>query len=286
MVASLQQDHAPKSACITAPESRYRGLENHLYRVEIHDASDSNGKAFTFKWSRDNGSVSTPLVGLAANVLEVVSTRGFEPGIWVEVSFDSQEVQGQPGWMLKLIKVEGNQLTADPATLPVGLPGAWKPEFALQHAKVRRWDQASSEAQPLLGGVITVTDEMLKKPVAIDLEDGIQVSFTGLGRYCSGDYWLIPARVATGQIEWPQQQDSNGNWLSQALPPHGVEHHYAPLGFVEWDNQHVLQVSNCTCTLTQAADCSASVPAPVFAKVTAVKEQKAARIQKSKRPKP
>jgi hypothetical protein len=168
----------------------------------------------------------------------------------------------------------------------VGLPGAWKPEFALQHAKVRRWDQASSEAQPLLGGVITVTDEMLKKPVDIDLEDGIQVSFTGLGRYCTGDYWLIPARVATGQIEWPQQQDSNGNWLSQAIPPHGVEHHYAPLGFVESDNQHVLKVSNCTCVMAQAADCFATSVSPVVTKISPVKEQEVARIQKAKRPKP
>jgi len=162
-----------------------------------------------------------------------------------------------------LIKVEGNQLTADSTTLPAGFPAAWKPEFALQHAKVRRWDQASSEVLPLVGGVIKVTDEMLKKPVAIDLEDGIQVTLTALGNYRSGDYWLIPARVATGQIEWPLVKDTNGNWVAQALPPHGVEHHYAPLGLVNRDASGQLTVAQCVCTITPISECTGQLQGKV-----------------------
>jgi hypothetical protein len=65
--------------------------------------------------------------------------------------------------------------------------------------------------------------------VWIDLEDGVQIRFTTGGEYRTGDYWLIPARVATGNIEWPQDHKLN----PQPLPPHGVEHHYALIGWVE-----------------------------------------------------
>src|SRR5258708_5413603 len=47
------------------------------------------------------------------------------------------------------------------------------------------------------------------------------------GHYRSGDYWLIPARVLTGKIEWPE---SDGTAL--ALPAKGIEHHYAPLAMI------------------------------------------------------
>jgi hypothetical protein len=45
----------------------------------------------------------------------------------------------------------------------------------------------------------------------------------------AADYWLMPARGATGDIEWPQDEHS----YPQLLPPHGIEHHYALLEFVE-----------------------------------------------------
>ena len=44
----------------------------------------------------------------------------------------------------------------------------------------------------------------------IALEDGILIQFqpvqspgTGANTYRTGDYWLVPARVATGDVEWP-----------------------------------------------------------------------------------
>jgi Family of unknown function (DUF6519) len=60
-----------------------------------------------------------------------------------------------------------------------------------------------------------------EKMVWIDLEDGVQIQFSAGGEYRTGDYWLIPARVATGNVEWPQDDDLN----PQPLPPHGIEHH-------------------------------------------------------------
>lgn len=37
-------------------------------------------------------------------------------------------------------------------------------------------------------------------------------------------YWLIPARVASGKVEWPQQDGE-----AVLLPARGIRHHYAPL---------------------------------------------------------
>jgi hypothetical protein len=47
--------------------------------------------------------------------------------------------------------------------------------------------------------------------------------------YRTGDYWLIPARVATNDIEWPS--------VTEGVLPHGIEHHYAPLAILTKDNR-------------------------------------------------
>jgi len=39
---------------------------------------------------------------------------------------------------------------------------------------------------------------------------------------------LIPTRTATGDVEWPGEVGQ-----PEARPPHGVEHHYAPLAVVD-----------------------------------------------------
>ena len=76
----------------------------------------------------------------------------------------------------------------------------------------------------------------------IELEDGVQILFQPGGTpdpfYLSGDYWLIPARVATGDVEWPQQTVPDPNDATKTveqpkpLPPNGVQHHFAPLAAV------------------------------------------------------
>src|SRR5918999_3175069 len=48
--------------CLLPPSGGYRGLENRLYRVEIHDGGPS-GTA-TFKWSRDNASMATSVTAI------------------------------------------------------------------------------------------------------------------------------------------------------------------------------------------------------------------------------
>jgi len=67
----------------------------------------------------------------------------------------------------------------------------------------------------------------------------VQVQFALLidVNYRSGDYWLIPARVATGSVIWPQDTWTDPRGVAQNAPalrpPDGVRHHYAPLAIIE-----------------------------------------------------
>ena len=53
------------------PDARYRGQENQLYRVEIHEGGAA--KDATFKWSRENGSVTFPVDELDGTWVELAS---------------------------------------------------------------------------------------------------------------------------------------------------------------------------------------------------------------------
>jgi hypothetical protein len=72
------------------------------------------------------------------------------------------------------------------------------------------------------------------------LEDGVQIQFQKRdtpNQYRTGDYWLIPARTATGDVEWPLSKTHSGQHV--ALPPHGVEHHSAPLAIIQYSDGKV-----------------------------------------------
>jgi hypothetical protein len=58
--ARAQPLENPTGPCLPPPSAGYLGLENQLYRVEIHLGSDAEGGP-TFKWSRENGSVVTTI---------------------------------------------------------------------------------------------------------------------------------------------------------------------------------------------------------------------------------
>lgn len=78
------------------------------------------------------------------------------------------------------------------------------------------------------------------------LEDGIRIQFQNDATYRTGDYWLIPARTATGEVEWPSSED---NPLS--VPPHGIEHHYAPLAVISVGADGTIleeNIDDCRCT--------------------------------------
>lgn len=212
--------------CILPPGSGYRRLENQLYRVEIH--RPGNPGTATFKWSRDNGTVLTRItevVGPQAWRVEDLgrdSALGFLPGQVVEYVDETIDLHESPGELLTIASVDPAShlitFAAAPATAPDLNRGA----------RLRRWDGAAPG------------EALLQTGVPIPIEDGIEVLFDN-GRYNTGDYWLIPARVATGDVEWPR--DAAGNPLPQ--PPAGVRHRYASLAVVTVARAGVVDLHDC-----------------------------------------
>ncbi len=212
--------------CLTTPEARYRGAENQLYRVEIHKGGAAGGEAgATFKWSRDNGSVIFPIRQLAGTevVVEHVGRderSGLREGDWVEVVDDDQALRGEAGPLAQVISVDRVEMRVTVSKSP---DRTYNEATAHKHPLLRRWDQ-KSDAIPVREGD--------QEQSWIDLEDGVQIQFLAppagqTVEYRVGDYWLIPARVATGDVEWPGPINK-----PTPLHPHGVEHHYAPLAII------------------------------------------------------
>src|SRR5215208_141509 len=205
---------AAEDPCIIAPEGGYRGLENRLYRVEIHQGGDL-GEA-TFKWSRDNGSVVFPVEVFGPDPHQVkVKRLGRDQVLrlreddWVEVLDDHAEDDEITGTMAKIADHpdEVDRLLTLDRDIPTDTYNV------AGHARIRRWDQTQN-----------VDDNGLMTTAAgpISLEDGIQVRFSG-ENFKAGDYWVFAARTATGDVER----------LSDA-PPQGIKHHYCRLALIKW----------------------------------------------------
>ncbi|HWU85742.1 MAG TPA: DUF6519 domain-containing protein [Kofleriaceae bacterium] len=263
MAAELDPGHPINDPCVVAPDARYRGAENQLYRVEIHRGSGPSGQP-TFKWSRDNGSVASAWLRTEGNDLLVASARGFSAGAWIELTDDQRELRGEPGVLVKLASVDGNRLRVDPGSIPTSASLVWAP--TLRNPKVRRWDQIETDDITLDDGAIPISEVTDADLPWIHLEDGLRVRFQPTGgdkqQYRSGDYWLIPARVATGDIEWPRHDGT-----AQLQPPHGIEHHYAPLGVLRWkdgEGGQELELKSCLCLLDKINPCQRSTEASVL----------------------
>ena len=227
--------------CVLAPEARYRGLENQLYRIEIHRGTDNADHAPpSFKWSRENGAVVTRWLGVHGTALRVACTRGFAAHDWIEVSDGSRELQGEAGTLYRVIDVEGDLLQLDKTP-------TWDPN--LVNPFVRRWDQRANDELTLRAGAIEITPAKSDTDGWIELEAGIEVQFLE-GEYRTGDYWLIPARAATGSIEWPQVDG-----VGKALPPRGIVHHYAALARIEvtGEEPYVKISEDCRCLFAPLA---------------------------------
>lgn len=248
----FERDHAPAMAlqlapperlddpCVTDPDAGYRGTENHLYRVEIHRGSDTG--APTFKWSRDNGSVVTRWVSGGGKRLRVASTRGFSDAQWVELSDESDDLEGRPGALCRVASVEGDELVL----------ATDAPRQANATSKVRRWDQQASGDVSLDDGAVPLRPESGLWEDWIDLEDGLQVRFDLEGEYRCGDYWQVAVRT-TGETGWPL--DAEGEPAVE--PPRGIRYVHAPLGFVGMTATGAPGVvAPCTCVVTPASSCA------------------------------
>ncbi len=237
MAARAEASVPPKTPCQLPPDAGYRLLENHLYRIEIHQDGAGAGKA-RYKWSRENGSILSRVVRWlndpVANEFEVASigrddVLAIAAGCWVEFLDDTHELLGQPGPLAQVVRTDGNTVTIDPASL-IGhaLDAARFPA----NPRVRRWD-----------GVAEITPAAINSPNTgwVELEqDGIEIKFSP-GRLRVGDYWLIPARTATASIEWPQTPDGKPAFGA----PAGVLRAFARLALLRWQGGAWTAVSDC-----------------------------------------
>jgi hypothetical protein len=248
MAARVDPGDPPDDPCILPPSARYRGPENQLYRVEIHTGGTAS--VATFKWARDNGSRVSAWLGTNGTQLQVADSRGFDAGNWVELIDDGLELHGLPGALVRIIRVDPGALTLDPASVAGATP--WT--AALVNPKVRRWDQVQTGATTLNNGAVPVQEGNADTALWLSLEDGVQIAFSPGGIYRTGDYWQIPARVATGDIEWLQVVGTGNVTSPASLPPKGITHHYAPLGFVRFVGD-AMNFSTCRCVFEPASSC-------------------------------
>jgi len=216
--------------CVISPDASYRGLDNRLFRVEIHEPGGLlNGKLAgdpKFKFSRDNGAEVYPIRTIEGTTVLLESLgrdqrTALRVNDWVEVVDDEVLLMQKALPLLQVLEVNRDDMTITLSDEPKENAGS-KPAL---HPILRRW------AGPPMP--IRLRDEKKPKANWIDLADGVEVQFSLSTSYRTGfrtgDYWLIPARTATADVVWPR--DAKGHAL--ALAPHGVEHHYAPLE--RWD---------------------------------------------------
>jgi hypothetical protein len=239
--------------CIIRPEASYRGAENQLYRVEIHAGGRVGVDEPSFKWSRDNSSIEYPIRRMQPPVATLAhlwrdSRSALNVGDWVELVDDYSVLQSKPGILMKVESVgDPSSMTVTLKVPPAGQsqPASYDPgdpDDVRRHPILRRWDYRIGESTagkpaPAADGALLMEEDKW-----FELEDGIEIQFPRGPdvTYRTGDYWLIPARTASGDIEWPVERnpdgtlilDADGNPHSAALLPHGIEHYYAPLAIV------------------------------------------------------
>jgi hypothetical protein len=223
MMTASTDDTAGQGPCLPSPQAAYRGLENQLYRVEVHQGGPL--ASATFKWSRENGSVLTRIVHVSGAVLTVDSlgpdaNLGFAPLQWVEISDDSDmfgQTPNQPGQLrqIKFVDFEHRRITLT------------QPAPALDtengHAKLRRWDHNDADA--------TEAGIAMAPGGWHSLENGIRVQFSDARPFVAGDYWLVPARTATGALEWPPCASDGADFQ----PAYNTRIHRAPLACIHFD---------------------------------------------------
>ncbi|MFJ5730392.1 DUF6519 domain-containing protein [Streptomyces paradoxus] len=231
---SERPDHADEDPCLVKPDARYRGPENQLYRVEVHEGGEAEDA--TFKWSRENGSVVFPVDELDGTWVQLASLGhdaklDLDVGDHVEFVDTAYASRLEP---LPLLRVEELDLPGRRVRLSAE-PGPGVGRLAHLNPYLRRWDhrggpRRKGRSTALRGGAIPVTEGEW-----LPLEDGVEVYFAKGGAYRTGDHWTVPARTATGSVEWPVDQARRP--LLQS--PAGIARHFAPLALVKGEGSAV-----------------------------------------------
>lgn len=220
MSTFLENSIPPSTVCELGESGGFQGLENRLYRVEIHEFK--NGKYY-FKWSRDNGAYAYKIAKFNSGKNISLSQNGKDAFLqikkldWVEVFSDDTDLSDNPaGTIAQVMDVIGNDLILDTDIIA----------YQSHHnPKIRRWDTAVGENSSALKA-ITFNSK-------IDLEDGIQVEFSGT-EFKTGDYWVFAARIFEGNFE-----------ILEKEAPMGIQRHYCRLGIFNAVASGGLTIEDC-----------------------------------------
>jgi len=239
--ATVAVNTAP-DPCLMPPSGGYRGLENHLYQVAIHEVGASGG--LRVKWSRENANVATTVLEVLDGGTRIgVESLGrddvlrFKTADWVEVTLDRRELKGAPGVMCRVTAVDDARQTL---SLSPALPLADFPDGETEpadHVRVIRWDQSGIVYRADGTQLVNLNDSE-DGLIPLDgvhsndfvLEQGIlaTIDVPAGGAALSGDYWCFVARTADADIER----------LEHAAPA-GVHRHYCKLAILETSGEVV-----------------------------------------------
>lgn len=226
-LSTLAAPTPPPDPCHISAATGFRGIDNHLYRVEIHSV-DQKGVA-KFKWSRENGSVVFAIDSFLGDQKHATQLKlkqighddalSLPVGAWVEIlddaTVDTGMDTGMGGVMAKIAAPfeESDLILTLDRSIDVTVYDTKR------SPRVRRWDQVQNVDKD---GLITVDTDQTHP--FMQLEDGVTIHFYG-SNFLQGDYWAFEARTITGTVKQ----------LDQA-PPQGIEHHYCCLAIVKWPN--------------------------------------------------
>lgn len=209
------QPPAPTDPCTLPDSPGFRGVENRLYRVEIHNGGDLT--TARFKWSHDNASIVSRVEAIATAAVSTLtvsrigrdSVLRFKANDWVEIIDDRLELWAQPGFMARVATT--NESTR---TLVLDRPitaNLFDPTNLDRHTRIRRWDQVTDVDANGLRSIVSGW---------MPIEDGVEIQLTlpSGGSFHVGDYWVFAARSVDASVET----------LTDA-PPQAIIHHYCPL---------------------------------------------------------
>jgi hypothetical protein len=243
---SFDESLVTDDPCELPPTGGYRGAENHLYRLQIHDggglsqvATGGGQTGATFKWSRDNASTVIPVRSMTGRKLSLASlgrdqTTGICIGDWVEILDDHREFRQESGDLAKVTEInEGTQ----EITLDRDIPLSGKRPFAAdpqghsdRHTRLCKWNQSEGLSSE---GTVPINVG------SIHLENGVQVAFNtqdeiGGNGFRSGDYWLFAARPGNAGFD-----------LLDQAPPRGIHHHYCRLAVIDHGADGIKIIEDC-----------------------------------------
>jgi Family of unknown function (DUF6519) len=231
--------------CVIPPSNGFRGFENQLFRLEILNSgvlatAPDTPNAATYVYSHDNGSIVARWLNKSGNEITVSSTGrddvlGFAAGNWIELTDDTRELNGLPGLLVQVTKVEGAVLTIDPGAETVDFDD-FQP-----NPRVRRWDGHGTVA------AIPTPDA---PDGAHELEGNVRALFSG-GPFTTGDWWACAARTGTGQIEFGKEPE----------PPAGTRYHRCKLAVLRLEDGQWTVVEDCRTLFPPLTELPSGTPA-------------------------